>query len=351
MNIPEERALIDPYDMQGVIEALPDIAYAVEGEDPAIDFFPVHGLHWRTGNSESWLDDGENTPIARYAGWCIERREPETYEDYLLNDAMRQLCDMNTLVRNKLVPAAQRIIVMHKGDDGSMHEVFYWSLAKATLFVPIRFLPSKDSDDGRNTGGIAYAWRPVTKGKRIGQKESVLRFHCFVKELMDAGYRQPLSVAMRGHITGKMRNALKLHNRTLNLVNSIKMLRARADGKPTPSKVPYYSFGLPVIRSMKTETVGTPPDNSSNIYYPVAEMPEDLYENALSAQQYLSNTMLSREYTLLVEEGDRINATAAWSEREVTRIIGGTDPDDTQIPTADSYVPVGADGESIVAPF
>lgn len=328
-------------------EAMPAVTtFAMAGERTAIEFFPVHRLDWRTGNNKTWNANGK--VAANYAGWCIEQPQSDAMklEDYELDDAIKALSEMNVLVRNELVSAAEEITIQHKVDGGGTHDVKYWKLAKATLFVPIRGIPPA----GEERWGIAYAWRLNSKGK----KESVMRFHVFIKELMEVGYNRPLLVSLSGHLTGYMRNALKVHNRTLNLVDSLRVARwqqrreeVEVNGgdftEPKPEPVPYYAYGAPVICSVRTATVGTPPD-TSEIYFPVVDMPRDLLRDALVAQRFLSATRITYDQALYLEEGNRPEETEKWSIEESKRIAGGADTDDT----GGTYVGVDVDGNDVV---
>ncbi len=280
-------------------------------------------LSWCTGNNEMFAANGK-TPLPAARGWFIDKPDEDEMfpSDYELLDAMEALVEQGR---------AREVQVEHRDQNGGKNRrVPSWELYDVSLFVVCKGVPSKrEMDaDGSDRWGVAYGWQPGEGGR------SQVRFHCFIKELMDAGYHGLFIASFSSHCTSKIIAALNAQQYVLDFVNK---LRARmGDTEP----LPFYAYALPIKCSVKSLTAGKPP-NTTEVYYPIPAIPRLSEKDPETARAYLVSTSITDEQQAIVEHNGRIDAAATWSVRESARILAGKDGDTSEegtVPTSEAPI-------------
>lgn len=254
-----------------------------------------HFLSWFKGLNATKSATGKALP--NYRGWAIQWPEPGgegedlSMDDESLRVALESLCDPD----EHGVARGAEIIVQHRGDEGSNGKpriVRYCALARASLFVICRGIPSNGQMRSVETRwGVAAGWQD---GK------SVVQFQCFVKELMDEGYFLPFFCSFKGTITDFVLNALRVQYKVLKLANEL-----RSRYKPDLPALPYYAYDLPLTVSDAPRSVGKV--QAQSIYVPVPVIPQSI-DVAYLREHYASIGELE-----VIEDDDRVGHAVAWS--------------------------------------
>jgi hypothetical protein len=270
-------------------------------------------LSWCTGNNPMFAANGK-TPLPAARGFFIDRPDEDEMfpDDYELLEAMQTLCEQNK---------AREVVVEHYDKDtGKPNRVPSWELYDVSLFVVCEGVPTKSEmeRDNNDRWGVAYAWQPGEGGR------SQLRFHCFIKELMDAGYNGLFIANFSSFCTSKAIMALKAHDYVLKFVDKL-----RAKGGET-EPVPFYAYALPIKCSVKTLTAGKD-DKSREVYYPVPAIPRLSERNPEEALAYLASMAITDEQAYILEYNGRVEQAAEWSVKESARILAGRDNELTPV--------------------
>ena len=264
-------------------------------------------LGWRTGNNRCFAANGK-TPLENAHGWFIDRPDEDEMfpDDYRLCEAMEILVEQGQAIECE-------VVYLDK-DGKNPHNVPSWKLSIASLFVVCEGVPSKSEmgGDARCRWGVAYGWDP--NGNR-----SRLRFHCFVKELMDAGYDGVFKVSLSGLITDRAIKALKAQDDVLKFVDTLR-------GEP----LPYYAYAIPLGCSIKTMTAGS--EKTSEVYYPIPLVPGLSRKNAEATIAYLDNVAISARQVSILENNGRVDQCIEWSVKESARILAGKDDESALLP-------------------
>lgn len=268
---------------------------------------PPRRLTWCTGNNNMFAANGK-TPLEAARGWFIDRPDEDEMfpDDYELMDAMETLCELGL---------AREVQVEHSDESGGKNRrVPSWQIYEPSLFVVCEGIPSKAEMERDNCDrwGVAYGWQPGEGGR------SQLKFHCFVKELMNNGYNGLFIASFSSFCTPPAIAALKAHEYVLRFVDK---LRAKA-GDTQP--VPFYAYALPIKPSVKTKTAGQG-DKSREIYYPIPGIPRLTERDPEAALAYLASMAITEEQASILEYNGRVEQAVEWSVRESARIIAGRD--------------------------
>lgn len=268
---------------------------------------PPRRLTWCTGNNNMFAANGK-TPLEAARGWFIDKPDEDEMfpDDYELMDTMEILCDLGL---------AREVQVEHSDESGGKNRrVPSWQIYEPSLFVVCEGIPSKSEMERDNSDrwGVAYGWRPGEGGR------SQLKFHCFIKELMDNGYNGLFIASFSSFCTPPAIAALKAHEYVLRFVDK---LRAKAGDVQA---VPFYAYALPIKSSVKTKTAGQG-DKSREIYYPIPAIPRLSERDPEAALAYLSTMAITEEQAYILEYNGRVEQAVEWSVKESARIIAGKD--------------------------
>lgn len=151
-----------------------------------------------------------------YAGWLIEAGKLDA-----LDAAMAQA-------------GFTQITIKH----GSGNMVTHWAVETANLFVVAEGVQS--IGEMRQTAdryGIAFGWRTLEGGRL----QSVLRARVLLRELLEAGYAEPLLLTVKSTLTGDVIGALMRQYDVLDAVDRFR----RDDGKPA-LQPPFYACSIPI---------------------------------------------------------------------------------------------------------
>ncbi len=278
------------------------VAHRRGGEESATP----RNLSWCTGNNPMFAANGK-TPLPAARGFFIDRPDEDEMfpDDYELLDAMQTLCEQNK---------AREVVIEHYDSAGKPNRVPSWELYDVSLFVVCEGVPTKTEMERDNSDrlGVAYGWQPGEGGR------SQLRFHCFVKELMDAGYNGIFVAKFSSFCTSRAIAALKAHDYVLKFVDK---LRAKGGDK---EPVPFYAYALPIKCSAKTLTAGEE-GKSREVYYPVPGIPRLSERDPEAALAYLAGMAITEDQARILEYNGRVEQAVEWSVKESARILAGKD--------------------------
>lgn len=288
-------------------KAFASVAQRREGDESTAP----RSLSWCTGNNPMFGSNGK-TPLPAARGFFIDRPDEDEMfpDDYDLLDAMEQLVEQNK---------AREVVVEHYDKQGKPNRVPSWELYDVSLFVVCEGVPSKAEmeRDNNDRWGIAYGWQPGIGGR------SQVRFHCFIKELMDAGYNGLFIAGFSSFCTTKAIMALKAHDYVLRFADN---LRAKAGDK---EPVPFYAYALPIKCSTKTLTAGEE-GKSREVYYPVPAIPRLSERDPEASLAYLAGMAITEDQARVLECNGRVEQSVLWSVRESARILAGKDGNATE---------------------
>lgn len=204
-----------------------------------------------------------------YAGWFVQRGKDEQLDT--------------------CAAAAGLPTVTIKHSEAGLVE--HWRLDTADLFIIAEGLQSTaEMGVTSERYGVAYWWETTEQGREISQ----LRARVLVKQLVDAGYTQPLTLTVKSTLTGDVLNAFE---RVYDMLDWVK----RTNGRD----LPFYAFALSV--SPGGEVQRGKAGAQKEIVPPVAQMPTEITRDWLLGR-YVGST-LARTCA------DLLPATVAWSQR------------------------------------
>lgn len=241
-------------------------------------------LQWATGLQ---TDDRR-----LYAGWLAE------------------VGQLDELDRAAQAAGIQQITIRH----GSGNKVRHWALELASLFVICE--GAQTIEEMKHTSdryGIAFGWRTLEGGRR----QSVLRARVFVRELLLAGYEQPLQISMKSTLTGDMIAALMCQYAVLDQVDDYR----RQDKRP-PLGPPFYAVALPIAAGQPIARGSG--DQRKEISPPAAQLQQPI------SRDYIRANWLLKRWAPLIES--LVDQTVAWSRRESAAISANEEPQQAEQP-------------------
>lgn len=275
------------------------------------DGYAPRRLSWATGNNAMFAANGK-TPLEAARGWILDQPNPDEPfpADYELMDAMDILIEQGK---------ARAVVVEHFDKDGRPVKVPSWQfLPGLSLFVVCEGVPSKAEmlADLECRWGVAYAWPRGTDQRTGKAMTSSLQFVAFVKELMDAGYPGAFNVRFSSYLTDKALAALKAHEYVLRAAEAL-----RGEGEP----LAWYAYAQYIQCSTLTLTAGTEQGKTKQLYYPIPAIPRLSRHDPEAAMTYLASMAISADQALIIESGDRVQATVTASIEKSKRLQAGND--------------------------
>lgn len=197
----------------------------------------------------------------------------------------------------------ERITIRHGGGN----IVDHWAIETANMFVIADGVQS--IAEMRNTAdryGIAFGWR----ARPDGRQQSVLRMRVMLRELVEAGYTQPLLVSVKGTLTGDLLAAL---TRQFDVLDAIDAIR-KVDGKPA-LHAPLYACSLPI--GPGNEVTRGSGSTVSALTPMVAQVP------ATISREYVLAHWAKRAWVRSIEA--HVDETVRWSVRASEDIANEAD--------------------------
>lgn len=225
-----------------------------------------------------------------YAGWMIESGKHD---------------DLDIAMHNA---GFQRVTIKH----GSGAIVTHWAVERANVFVIADGIQTPAEMRGTaERFGVAYGWRSTDAGRR----QSVLKARVLLRELLEAGYNDPLTLTVKSTLTGDVLSAFMRQYDVLNAVDNFR----QEDGKPVLNP-PFYACSLPLVPGEEvTRGSGA---NTKPVIPPVADVP------TLIGRDYVRAHWIKRPWTAHIEA--MIDDTIRWSVAESQRIAAGDEQPEYQ---------------------
>ena len=204
----------------------------------------------------------------------------------------------------------------------------HWCLPEAALFVIATGVQSRSQMKATaERHGIAYgehAMRDLKTGQVVisdktgkAKPESVLRFRCFLPQLVAVGYFEPLRFSISGTMTGDM---LRGFTAQFAVFRAVRDLRERAG--MAPIQLPFWSYAQTWMPGPEVSR------GIAKVIPPSVRMPQAI------DLDYLRSHRVNIEIAELVK--DRLAETILWSIEESARINADSNP-------AQGGAPVGQD--------
>lgn len=164
-----------------------------------------------------WASGLQTTERRLYAGWFVEAGKDEA-----LDEGMR-------------AAGFPQVNIKHGGGNVVTH----WQIETANLFVIAEGVQTigEMRGDGRRYG-IAFGW---TKPERRATPQSWLKARVFLRELLAVGYAEPLTLTVKGTLTGDLIAALI---RQYDVLDAAKVRRTASNRQPFD--LPLYAFSIPL---------------------------------------------------------------------------------------------------------
>lgn len=230
-----------------------------------------------------WASGLQTTDKRIYAGWLIEAGK---------------LLDLDTCLADD---GFQQVTIKH----GNGNIVTHWAIETANVFIiadGVQTPAEMRRSDQRF--GIAYGWRTLDTGRR----QSQLKARVFLRELLLAGYTDPLTLTVKSTLTDDVLNAFMRQYDVLNAVDGF-----RQDDKKPVLNAPLYACALPLAAG--AEVVRGTGANTKEIAPPIADVPSPI------TKEYIRANWIKRDWTARIEA--IIDATIQWSIDESQRITAG----------------------------
>ena len=185
-----------------------------------------------------------------YAGWLIE------YNRYADLDIAMTATEFET------------ITIKH----GSGNRVTYWAIPLGRFFVicdGVQTIAEMKHTPDRL--GIAFGWRTTAEGR----PQSQLRARVFLRELLEVGYFEPLTLTIKSTQTGNLINALMRQYTVLKYVDHTR----HAKGLPMIAP-PFYAASIPLGPGVEVARGTT---QTKEITPPAAQVPDQLDPDYIKA--------------------------------------------------------------------
>lgn len=289
--ISKEDAANDPAPMTFPVAELPDIPNTMQqpigrapaADEPTFTRGPARRPAPRVADPLLQWASGLQTSERRiYAGWLVEAgKHPD------LDEAMQ---------------AAGFPFVTIKHGNGNL--VTHWAVETANVFVVadgVQSISEMRGDPRRY--GIAFAWRTLPGGRQ----QSQLRARVFLRELLMAGYAEPLTLTVKGTLTGDLIQAL---TRQYDVLDCAAAMRTATGKSPA---LPLYAFSIPL--GPGAEVTRGSGSATKEITPVVAAIPDPVTKEHLIAH------WVKRAWVSEIE--NRLDETIAWSVAESAAIGEG----------------------------
>jgi hypothetical protein len=219
-----------------------------------------------------------------YAGWLVEIKDGQDE----LGAAMLQA-------------GYEPIVIKH----GNGQFVSHWALPNVSLFIIADGMQTMaEMKQTQERYGIAFGW----KKQDDGRMKSVLRCRVFVRELLQAGYDEPLLLTLSGTITGDFLRGLEGQYATLDAIDALRIEQGKAKLAP-----PFYALSIPFVAG--ADVTRGQAGMSKDISPPQAAIPEPV------TRAYLTTNYIKAAWVPLIES--RLDDTISWSVSESRRIATG----------------------------
>lgn len=225
-----------------------------------------------------WASGLQTSDRRIYAGWLVEANRLAD-----LDDAMQ-------------VAGFQQVRIRH----GNGNVVTHWAVETANVFLIAEGVQSIGEMRDPDRYGIAFGWQTQPGGRRISR----LKARVFLRELLMAGYTEPLLLTLKGTLTGDLITALMRQYDVLEAAAE----KRRASGK-NPD-LPLYAFSIPL--SPGDEVMRGSGGATKEITPMIAGVPSPV------TGDYLKAHWIKRAWVELVES--RLDDTIAWSVAESAAI-------------------------------
>ena len=177
---------------------------------------------------------------------------------------------------------------------GSGNLVTHWEVEVAHLFVisdGIQTMAEMQQTNERV--GLAFGWRTLPSGRQ----QSQLRFRAFLRELLEIGFYEPVSVTVKGTLTSDVITALMRQYDVLDAIDAVR----ESSGKP-PLNPPFYACSIPLGPG---EEVSRGSVQTREISPVVAQIPTPV------TRDYIVQHWIKRAWVPMIE--GLIDQTITWS--------------------------------------
>lgn len=216
--------------------------------------------------------------------------------------------DQDPELDGALAEAGYNIVNIRHGGGNT---VAHWRIETASMFFVASGLQSMQEmarTDERY--GIAFAWT-TSKGRNISQ----LRARVMLRELLRVGYEQPLTLSMKGTITGDLLRGLLDQ---FAVLDAIAAFRRQATPPKPQIDLPFYSCSIP-IGPGKEVTRGTG-GNTKEITPPLVMIPKPV------TKEYVLEHWIEKRWTPIIER--QLDETIRWSVNMTAQIAAGEENGD-----------------------
>lgn len=228
-------------------------------------------LQWSTGLPTS--------SRSVYTGWLAEAGRNEAFDRAMLG------CGF------------ERVTIKH----GSGNLVTHWAIEAANVFVLADGVQTiGEMKNTTDRYGIAFGWRTLEDGRR----QSVLRCRVLLRELLEAGYAEPLQISVKSTLTGDVLAALLRQYEALDMIDTLRNEQGKA-----PLNPPFYACSITLGPGKEVQRGAS---QKKTIVPPVAFMPTPIDRDYLVAQY------VRKEWVPIIER--LLDPTIAWSVATSTRI-------------------------------
>lgn len=232
-----------------------DFQFSRSARRPAITAQNETLLQWASGLT--------TTDRRIYAGWFVEAGR-----DAWLDGAMQSA-------------GFERVTIKHSSGNAVTH----WAVEQADMFVAADGVQTiAEMKQTSERYGVAFGWRTLDNGKA----QSFLKARVFLRELLLAGYTEPLTLSVRSTTTGDVIDALMTQYDVLDAIDALRTQQGKA-----PLEPPFYACS---IRVGPGKEVQRGSGSTSTLTPPVAYLPPTLDREFL-AQQYIR-----KEWIALIEQ-------------------------------------------------
>lgn len=232
-----------------------------------------------------WATSLTTTSRMIYAGWLIETGRSDA-----LDDAMTRA-------------GFETITIKH----GSGNLVQHWMVETANAFVIADGVQGIGEMKGATERyGVAFGWRTLPDGR----PQSQLKARVFLRELLEIGYAEPVTLSVKSTLTGDVLNALTRQYDVLDAIDALRIQQGKAALNP-----PFYACSLPLGPGQEVQRGGT---QKKGIVPPVALVPTPI------TREYLVEHYIRKEWVAPIER--LLDATIAWSVATSAQIASDEPP-------------------------
>lgn len=154
--------------------------------------------------------------------------------------------------------------------------------------------------------GVAFGWRTLPDGR----PQSQLKARVFLRELLELGYTEPLTLSVKSTLTGDVLAALTRQYDVLDAIDALRTQQGKAALHP-----PFYACSIPIGPGQEVQRGAT---QKKGIVPPVALVPTPI------TREYLVEHYIRKEWVAPIEA--LLDATVAWSVATSAQIASGESP-------------------------